>query len=493
MTQTVHVGRMNVRYRVSRDDAEVRRRLDDLLDTVLVEGLGPALARAGVPADEEVCIRFVRAPARLRLEAGAAAAVAEWSAAIAEAIVTALTAPRRDIVRYRTRRAALVELALGIAARDYERCWAWRQLGLWHGSDPTDSVTAAAGLVRVLVAEPESVVAVLGEVARAGTLTRLAAAIDEDGWLALARAALVASGAPPSVLDAVDEPDRAGGADPADAVELRERARAIVAGSRLAVALAAVSRTRVDRSDTRAATAALAWLEAEPAATAATSAADSRALVAAIAAELASSEHEPLAELRADVDDVPAGSPEGRSEEEEKEDDHVSPTEPPLRYTTRFGGLLFLLGVLDELELPAALQADGALADRPLGWVLHRLALAIVPAQPDDPGALAFAGLAPESLPPEGDPPSDGERAAIGDVASTLAEHVRVRLERPDAPPDQLLDFVCRRRAEILFDPGWIELRLATEEISVEFRRAGLDLDPGWLPWLGAVVRFAYV
>jgi hypothetical protein len=26
----------------------------------------------------------------------------------------------------------------------------------------------------------------------------------------------------------------------------------------------------------------------------------------------------------------------------------------------------------------------------------------------------------------------------------------------------------------------------------VEVRRAGLDLDPGWIPWLGAVVRFVY-
>jgi hypothetical protein len=25
-----------------------------------------------------------------------------------------------------------------------------------------------------------------------------------------------------------------------------------------------------------------------------------------------------------------------------------------------------------------------------------------------------------------------------------------------------------------------------------EIRVAGLDLDPGWVPWLGVVIRFAY-
>ena len=51
---------------------------------------------------------------------------------------------------------------------------------------------------------------------------------------------------------------------------------------------------------------------------------------------------------------------------------------------------------------------------------------------------------------------------------------------------------VRRRVAEIVVDPGWIEVRLQLEEVDVDLRRAGLDLDPGWLPWLGAVVRFVY-
>jgi hypothetical protein len=51
---------------------------------------------------------------------------------------------------------------------------------------------------------------------------------------------------------------------------------------------------------------------------------------------------------------------------------------------------------------------------------------------------------------------------------------------------------VCRRHAEILAEPGWIDVKLALDEVSTDIRRAGLDLNPGYIPWLGIVVRFVY-
>jgi hypothetical protein len=35
-------------------------------------------------------------------------------------------------------------------------------------------------------------------------------------------------------------------------------------------------------------------------------------------------------------------------------------------------------------------------------------------------------------------------------------------------------------------------VRLSLDDVSTDVRRAALDLDPGWIPWLGVVVRFAY-
>ncbi len=37
-----------------------------------------------------------------------------------------------------------------------------------------------------------------------------------------------------------------------------------------------------------------------------------------------------------------------------------------------------------------------------------------------------------------------------------------------------------------------IDISLHLDEADVRIRRIGLDLDPGWLPWFGRVVRFHY-
>ena len=81
----------------------------------------------------------------------------------------------------------------------------------------------------------------------------------------------------------------------------------------------------------------------------------------------------------------------------------------------------------------------------------------------------------------------DDERDRTRRLAPRVAERrARDLLDRPDRRRTRSLDVVCRRRGEIVADPGWIEVRLPLDEVSVEVRRAGLDLDPGWIPWLGA-------
>ena len=71
MTDTLHVRRFDVRYRVDKDDAVVRARLDALLARVLEHDLEPALVERGLPVGEEICVRDVHAPARVRLTTGA--------------------------------------------------------------------------------------------------------------------------------------------------------------------------------------------------------------------------------------------------------------------------------------------------------------------------------------------------------------------------------------------------------------------------------------
>lgn len=165
--------------------------------------------------------------------------------------------------------------------------------------------------------------------------------------------------------------------------------------------------------------------------------------------------------------------------------------------STNWAGLLFVLNAADPAHLPEAIETDARLAGRPRWWVLHQLALRLVPVAADDPAARAFAGLTPTMPQPDGPPADPVEEEALDVHAAELAAAVDLLLERShhpddDAPPPTLW-LLARRRGWIVADPGWIEVQLSLDDVDFHVRRAGLDLDPGWLGWLGTVVVFRYV
>ena len=165
---------------------------------------------------------------------------------------------------------------------------------------------------------------------------------------------------------------------------------------------------------------------------------------------------------------------------------------------TRWGGLLYVVNLISALEIADELLEAEAFAGRTLRWTLHALALEMLALDPRDPAALSFAGLGPDRDPPsKGEPAAtDDESAALAALAERIATALHERIARaPAASPRQAaatLRNVCRRDAAINADPGWIEVRLRLDQVSIDVRRAGLDLDPGWVSWLGAVVRFVY-
>ena len=174
-------------------------------------------------------------------------------------------------------------------------------------------------------------------------------------------------------------------------------------------------------------------------------------------------------------------------------DRHVPP-EVRRRARTRFGGLLYLIHLASRMGLAERILQDRRLCERNPRWCMHQLAMALVAVPPADPAALAFAGLLPNSEPPckHQLPPTEAELAAIGELHGELLQALHKLLERPGNPKRTLLDFVCRRPAEIIADPGWLEVRFSLDDVRTEIRAAGLDLDPGWIPWLGIVIRFVY-
>jgi hypothetical protein len=65
-------------------------------------------------------------------------------------------------------------------------------------------------------------------------------------------------------------------------------------------------------------------------------------------------------------------------------------------------------------------------------------------------------------------------------------------MARTGEEAEQTVTGIMRRDGTIVYAPGWVEIRMRLRDVDIDVRRAGLDLDPGWVPWLSTVVRFIY-
>ena len=551
--QTLHIRKFKARYRLPASAHGERQRLDAALKIAMDETLDSELARLGFSEDEEVCIRDVFVPIRLRLSATVDELAKAWSFALAGAIGRAASGGRvAGVVRYESRLQCLVDMAHGVALDDLERVWAWRQLGLWQAGERVSDAEALDELVRVLANEPTTIVAVVSTLAGDGVLSRLAPRLTHEHWHALAEAALGVAGIhellsqsmmPPAPVHAATESE----ASRLIATSLIARAQASTLAQfsthhteevQRAIAVLIVlesSQSALARGETEARS----LLSAVMLALRSTASAGSlrrgeeggdvwkalrdeereRASVEFENRQEASGEPASVTRIRPDAtraadcskhetrqgtsgqeNNFDAATLKATSLDATTFDAATSGDERPLpvvrrRAFTRYGGLLFLLGLMEDLGLPSEMSDYASVSERPFRWVLHRVALELTAAAADDAASLAFAGLLPDAAPPsEGeDEPSESEEGVIASYAARIALELKVRLsDWRDVPPATLLHFVCHRRAEIVADPGWFEVRFSLDDVATEIRRAGLDLDAGYLRWLGAVVKFIY-
>lgn len=60
------------------------------------------------------------------------------------------------------------------------------------------------------------------------------------------------------------------------------------------------------------------------------------------------------------------------------------------------------------------------------------------------------------------------------------------------ATPAAAMAWLVQRPATLRIEPGWVEVCFEPDQVDTRIRRLALDLDPGWVPWCQAVVRFRY-
>jgi len=177
-----------------------------------------------------------------------------------------------------------------------------------------------------------------------------------------------------------------------------------------------------------------------------------------------------------------------------------------------YGGLLFLLPVLQRLGYAtwAEVLPEGAaahVAQQVLESVLWRLN-----APSDDPAWLFasspsnddFGSMAVKAPACWGDPTLAAPRGSAANDIVALAEQAQ-----PAAALAHVWLIACRRWlrrvagigvASLVMRPGAIgltathvELFFRLSDADLRVRRAGLDFDPGWVPWYGRVVSFHYL
>jgi hypothetical protein len=506
------INRFQTRMRIPLDATAEETRLKRVIAASLARELESAIERRSINVDGYLCIPKLQAKVVVRLGESDATLAATIAQGVADAISAAIRSASG--IYYTSRAHLLADLVSSALRADLERSWAWSQLGLWKESGTRSARSHANQAIRALIGEARYAVAVLSFLSRdRSTLQALLRWLDAPLWHELAKAASRAHG---SATD-LEQVLRLETPSP-PAFEIAAR---LVRQSYLARALSTAT-SEVLPHQTFAAIAILVMLEVEPAAI--RSGSDS---VYAVLHSIAMLLQRSLGRGAIVTTTSDASSPaaeEGRQldlrQDSEREPDTTSPgattsraitqdqldheaVEQPLQDVrktalTNAGGIAYLLNAISRIELPAKLMRDHRLTGRGLRWALHQLAVALLSLDADDPAALAFAGLLPDAPPPTLglEPPSHDELAAIDQCRTMVIAYLRRaladRLDQAKFSDDALIDFVCRRRAKILGDPGWLEFHFSSEEISPEIRFAGLDLDPGWIPWLGVVVKFVY-
>ncbi len=150
---------------------------------------------------------------------------------------------------------------------------------------------------------------------------------------------------------------------------------------------------------------------------------------------------------------------------------------------TEWAGLVFLLPILSRLGIESFLAEHPHLVEAELPLrLLHHLARRLEIPQ-DDPARAAFP------LSDESDDPKTHVEAATVVLEAWLVAARRwcrrsIHLGLHDLAHRGGRIASTRTHLDVLFDLGQVDLRL---------RRTGVDVDPGWLPWLGRVVRFHYL
>jgi hypothetical protein len=186
-------------------------------------------------------------------------------------------------------------------------------------------------------------------------------------------------------------------------------------------------------------------------------------------------------------------------------EDELTPDQPaPNRAAALFGeptlfaGLLFLVPVLEQLGFAEFLEEHPSLLESHFPARLLLFIGARTGMKPHDPMSLALGDAEPFEFEELRGLPESARALLVSPLP-------RVQIDTPQIAWLTTLRRWCRRHARIglaslVRRPGRVSASLTHLDICFDLaaadlrvRRAALDVDPGWVPWLGRVVCFQYL
>jgi hypothetical protein len=172
----------------------------------------------------------------------------------------------------------------------------------------------------------------------------------------------------------------------------------------------------------------------------------------------------------------------------------------PSGHFTQYAGLLFLVPILERLEFATFLAAHPAFLEMDFPAQLMSFIGCRTGLTPDDPLATALAC----------EPAGGFDRFDIAHLPARARDILavpkpRTAVDSPLAAWTTAVRRWCRRHARqgltaLIRRPGRIEISrthigvcFGLSQLDVRLRRLALDVDPGWVPWMGRVVQFSYL
>jgi hypothetical protein len=513
---------------VTSSDAQVatESRIDTLLQRIAASRLDTALAEVSLPQGHW-CVRRLDVSLTLDFDRSDAALETRWSRALVDAIADAITKPSSDLVFYARIVDALIDLLISAIRHCDGHEWAWRQMGLLSSSD-RGVCESGADQARVVLAalrrQPRDAIPAVAACVRSTGPASLHRMLGAAGWTELALIAVGALGnstqlgsgimivpssqtcqtvitwPPPAHQSRFDDPtgSHVAGAAAVLAGDVFDRSAIAAALVRMAIrverplarawaviAMADAAPSVLLRADSGVVIDVLAEHFIRPAATGFLAAGTSvgvRDSEDGVGRRRSAAEESAHAMSEVGATDTTPHTTTSETTESSRDD-----ADRDQRTQSLWAGVLFFLNT--AAGIPEDTLADPVLGRYPLWRVLSALVQSMVPICADDPALLAVCGLPRHAV---AAPLTDEEQARVETVASRWIALTAERMGIIDEDPAEVCMRVALRRGSIIAEPGWIEAHLDLDDVDIDVRRAGLDLDPGWIPWLGCVVRFCY-